>query len=226
MPAEDAGCQVVTVETPTGVSGVPCSVSSASASAGSSGAGSAVWDARLAWAARSIASSCCDSGVSLLAPPKPPSIQVRISTITTTAAAKVPAMICQRRFCVSGSGSEYGSGYGAAYAAPAEPSTAPPTDGTPAGPGPTGRVTRAARTGPPTRSATMDLTVAAELTDDPSSVRIASTADSGETPAPTTVGSRTSSSSPLGASPGRPSAGSCRSDPSGRGSGHVPVSSA
>src|SRR5699024_5454794 len=81
------------------------------------------------------------------------------------------------------------------------------------------------RRGPPTRSVTIALTVAAELTDDPSSDRMASTADSGATPEPATVGSRSSSSSSLRAGPGRPSVGSYRSEPSGSGSGHAPVSS-
>ena len=70
------------------------------------------------------------------------------------------------------------------------------------------------------------ISVAAELTDDPSRDRMASTADSGATPVPATVGSRTSSSSSLRAGPGRPSVGSYRSEPSGSGSGHAPVSSA
>ena len=54
--------------------------------------------------------------MSLRVPPNPPSIHVNSKAITTTAAAPVPAMICQRRFWTSGSGSLYGAASGPASA--------------------------------------------------------------------------------------------------------------
>src|SRR5699024_5363081 len=84
----------------------------------------------------------------------------------------------------------------------------------------------AGRTGPPVRSVTIALTVAAELTVDPSSDRMASTAESGAPPEPTSVAARTLSSSSRGAGPGRPPPGSWDPDPSGSSRGHFPVSRA
>ena len=59
--------------------------------------GSAAAAERLAWAERSIASSCWDNGVSFPPPVSAPNIHADNRAITTTAAALVAAMMCQRR---------------------------------------------------------------------------------------------------------------------------------
>ena len=102
-PADPTGCHEVTSETVTGVDGAS-RVGSVSPGPDSSDAGSVVAADLLAWAARSIASSCWDRGVSSPPPASAPSSHADNSAITTTAAALVPAMICQRRFWVASSG--------------------------------------------------------------------------------------------------------------------------